>query len=271
MQAEREEMNQQDRRVVKAVAESQQQQQPQKCPRCESLNTKFCYYNNYSLSQPRYFCKTCRRYWTQGGTLRNVPVGGGCRKGKRAKTSASGENSRSQPPPTPPQPSQQAHQILTNPPAIISSGALPSQYYPAGSGYLSSLVAIRSLSQSQPFDQALDAGSDDQLGGNNSSSNMRLLQGFNAISSFGSQQQRQIQQPSDQTQFYHQMASHSSSSPHEWAQSFMNSSGAAAATSESALWSIGSNTNAAGANTATAGSSFNPNQWPDLPGYGPPP
>lgn len=25
-----------------------------KCPRCDSTNTKFCYYNNYSLSQPRY-------------------------------------------------------------------------------------------------------------------------------------------------------------------------------------------------------------------------
>ncbi|KAK6118813.1 hypothetical protein DH2020_047448 [Rehmannia glutinosa] len=42
------------------------------CPRCASSNTKFCYYNNYSLSQPRYFCKGCRRYWTKGGSLRNV-------------------------------------------------------------------------------------------------------------------------------------------------------------------------------------------------------
>jgi hypothetical protein len=55
------------------------------CPRCQSLNTKFCYYNNYSLTQPRHFCKSCRRYWTAGGTLRNVPVGGGCRKNKRSK------------------------------------------------------------------------------------------------------------------------------------------------------------------------------------------
>ncbi|KAJ6676673.1 DOF ZINC FINGER PROTEIN DOF1.4-RELATED [Salix viminalis] len=54
-----------------------------KCPRCDSAHTKFCYYNNYSLSQPRYFCKTCRRYWTKGGTLRNIPVGGGCRKNKK--------------------------------------------------------------------------------------------------------------------------------------------------------------------------------------------
>ncbi|KAM7257139.1 hypothetical protein ACFE04_012880 [Oxalis oulophora] len=58
------------------------------CPRCASANTKFCYYNNYSLSQPRYFCKGCRRYWTKGGSLRNVPVGGGCRKSRRSKSSS---------------------------------------------------------------------------------------------------------------------------------------------------------------------------------------
>ncbi|XP_042042499.1 dof zinc finger protein DOF5.6-like isoform X2 [Salvia splendens] len=60
-----------------------QHEQSLKCPRCDSTHTKFCYYNNYSLSQPRYFCKTCRRYWTKGGTLRNIPVGGGCRKTKK--------------------------------------------------------------------------------------------------------------------------------------------------------------------------------------------
>ncbi|KAG0604087.1 hypothetical protein M758_10G143700 [Ceratodon purpureus] len=50
------------------------------CPRCQSMNTKFCYYNNYSVNQPRHFCRNCQRYWTVGGTLRNVPVGGGSRK-----------------------------------------------------------------------------------------------------------------------------------------------------------------------------------------------
>ncbi|PUZ72191.1 hypothetical protein GQ55_2G373700 [Panicum hallii var. hallii] len=59
-----------------------------RCPRCDSANTKFCYYNNYSLSQPRHFCKACKRYWTRGGTLRNVPVGGGCRKNKRSRSSS---------------------------------------------------------------------------------------------------------------------------------------------------------------------------------------
>ncbi|CAL9237185.1 unnamed protein product [Arabidopsis halleri] len=57
------------------------------CPRCNSTNTKFCYYNNYSLTQPRYFCKGCRRYWTEGGSLRNVPVGGSSRKNKRSSSS----------------------------------------------------------------------------------------------------------------------------------------------------------------------------------------
>ncbi|CAL5335293.1 unnamed protein product [Camellia sinensis] len=63
-----------------------------KCPRCESTNTKFCYFNNYSLTQPRHFCKTCRRYWTRGGALRSVPVGSGCRRNKRSKGSNSSKS-----------------------------------------------------------------------------------------------------------------------------------------------------------------------------------
>ncbi|XP_073024752.1 dof zinc finger protein DOF4.6-like isoform X1 [Primulina eburnea] len=63
-----------------------QKDQALNCPRCHSTNTKFCYYNNYSLTQPRYFCKSCRRYWTEGGTLRNVPVGGGSRKNKKSNS-----------------------------------------------------------------------------------------------------------------------------------------------------------------------------------------
>ncbi|XVE86889.1 hypothetical protein DITRI_Ditri18aG0071700 [Diplodiscus trichospermus] len=67
-------------------ASARPQEQSLKCPRCDSPNTKFCYYNNYSLTQPRHFCKTCRRYWTKGGALRNVPIGGGCRKNKKIKS-----------------------------------------------------------------------------------------------------------------------------------------------------------------------------------------
>ncbi|KAK8950076.1 Dof zinc finger protein DOF3.6 [Platanthera guangdongensis] len=71
------------------VAKIPQPEPALKCPRCDSTNTKFCYFNNYSLSQPRHFCKTCRRYWTRGGALRNVPVGGGCRRNKRSKAGSS--------------------------------------------------------------------------------------------------------------------------------------------------------------------------------------
>ncbi|XVE83764.1 hypothetical protein DITRI_Ditri16bG0112800 [Diplodiscus trichospermus] len=54
------------------------------CPRCNSMDTKFCYYNNYNVNQPRHFCKNCQRYWTAGGTIRNVPVGAGRRKNKNS-------------------------------------------------------------------------------------------------------------------------------------------------------------------------------------------
>ncbi|PIN18830.1 hypothetical protein CDL12_08497 [Handroanthus impetiginosus] len=52
------------------------------CPRCKSMETKFCYFNNYNVNQPRHFCNGCQRYWTAGGALRNVPVGAGRRKNK---------------------------------------------------------------------------------------------------------------------------------------------------------------------------------------------
>ena len=83
------------------VKQQQPPQEPLRCPRCDSSNTKFCYYNNYSLSQPRYFCKACKRYWTRGGTLRNVPVGGGCRKNKRLKRSTTTATTHSSSSPAP--------------------------------------------------------------------------------------------------------------------------------------------------------------------------
>jgi hypothetical protein len=72
------------------MKKNQQTQQSEvvNCPRCDSTNTKFCYYNNYNKSQPRHFCRACKRHWTKGGTLRNVPVGG-VRKNKKVKKSTS--------------------------------------------------------------------------------------------------------------------------------------------------------------------------------------
>ncbi|XP_057727309.1 dof zinc finger protein DOF3.7-like isoform X2 [Arachis stenosperma] len=86
------------------------------CPRCNSTNTKFCYYNNYSLTQPRYFCKTCRRYWTEGGSLRNVPVGGGSRKNKIKINTNNNSSSSSSTTSTPSSNSKVlVHQDLLNP------------------------------------------------------------------------------------------------------------------------------------------------------------
>ncbi|GAB2301165.1 hypothetical protein Dimus_035198 [Dionaea muscipula] len=76
---------------MKRRNQQQQQSDPLKCPRCDSMKTKFCYYNNYNKSQPRHFCKDCKRHWTNGGTLRDVPIGGGGSKKnykrRRLKTS----------------------------------------------------------------------------------------------------------------------------------------------------------------------------------------
>ncbi|KAG6423671.1 hypothetical protein SASPL_114073 [Salvia splendens] len=67
------------------------------CPRCGSTNTKFCYYNNYNKSQPRHFCKACKRHWTKGGTLRNIPAGRRSRK-KRPSASAAAAAAAAAPP-----------------------------------------------------------------------------------------------------------------------------------------------------------------------------
>ncbi|KAM6546995.1 hypothetical protein CsatB_027731 [Cannabis sativa] len=69
------------------------------CPRCKSMETKFCYFNNYNVNQPRHFCKNCQRYWTAGGSMRNVPIGAGRRKNKHLASQfrqimASGEGAR---------------------------------------------------------------------------------------------------------------------------------------------------------------------------------
>ncbi|KAL0287534.1 UNVERIFIED_CONTAM: Dof zinc finger protein DOF3.4 [Sesamum angustifolium] len=90
------------------------------CPRCDSTNTKFCYYNNYNLSQPRHFCRSCRRYWTRGGALRNVPIGGGSRKAsssnKRQHNDVTGQTRR-------------LDRVASNPGSGLCSGSI--QGFPA--------------------------------------------------------------------------------------------------------------------------------------------
>ncbi|CAL4902283.1 unnamed protein product [Urochloa decumbens] len=80
------------------------------CPRCRSRDTKFCYFNNYNVNQPRHFCRACHRYWTAGGAIRNVPVGSGRRKNRPVL-----------PPPPPPLPhADQASSESGSPPAVFA-------------------------------------------------------------------------------------------------------------------------------------------------------
>ena len=58
-----------------------------KCPRCDSEETKFCYFNNSKSSQPRYRCKNCNRFWTHGGKLRDIPSNAAERRAERARDS----------------------------------------------------------------------------------------------------------------------------------------------------------------------------------------
>ena len=60
------------------------------CPRCHPRDQVFL--TTTTTSSSRYFCRGCRRYWTAGGMLRNVPVGAGRRKNKNGVANGAGED-----------------------------------------------------------------------------------------------------------------------------------------------------------------------------------
>ncbi|KAL6219589.1 hypothetical protein ACLB2K_007348 [Fragaria x ananassa] len=202
--------NNQDGKVNEQQQHGQQQHhEPQKCP---------------------------RRYWTQGGTLRNVPVGGGCRKGKRAKTMSSTSSSRS----VFIQPHQQA----------------------------------QDHHQSQNITH-LGGSSQLGLGGG-ASNNLGLLHGFNAIPSYGQRHmQSQLFRSNTEPSTLFPSKDHrgmllqptrSSGVMTDWPESFNSKSHASAtnvavSTGQNSLWSttIGNNTGA----TSSADPSINSTQWSD--------
>ncbi|KAL5751442.1 hypothetical protein ACOSP7_026045 [Xanthoceras sorbifolium] len=149
-----------------------QNHQALKCPRCDSLNTKFCYYNNYNLSQPRHFCKNCRRYWTKGGVLRNVPVGGGCRKTKRSSkpkpSSDSVGQTQTQTQTTPPQlqppPTQRESKTNSHSSSESSSLTVTNTNVETVSGHSSSSVSnVLSFNENKFFGQG-GSGDNDNPG-----------------------------------------------------------------------------------------------------------
>ncbi|OIV89529.1 hypothetical protein TanjilG_20302 [Lupinus angustifolius] len=261
-------------------------QQPLQCPRCNSMNTKFCYYNNYNVAQPRHYCKTCRRYWTEGGTLRNIPIGGRCHKKKYAENSSS---SRSQKPHS----SQQNVVVQTHQPNLTTMMKArdpcllmdPSTrpFYQGGCGYLSSLPTIHSMNQSHStrYDQSFNVGGD--LSG--STTNIGMESGFN-VGSLSSQRhiyqmggrereehmpQQGLTIPSSIATIHNSVPSHT-----DWPWSFINNDDNR--NYDASLWSnIGNNiiTSINGnidTNANVVGSSpLMQNQWSNFPGYGLPP
>ncbi|KAG5010627.1 hypothetical protein JHK87_019142 [Glycine soja] len=249
------EKGREERRQVQRAATQQPPQQHQKCPRCGSMNTKFCYFNNYSLSQPRHFCKTCKRYWTHGGTFRNIPVGGGSRKVKRGKTNSSSFSSSSSSSSNLLTQPQQNLLMRPSPPLITTMVQSTSPYYhlAGGSGYLSSLATLHSLNNntSQPFNQYLKVGGD--FAG---SSNSPLVSGFNAAYSLPPRfpQQQSILINNVSTSTNHR-----------------------ASISDASLWSAATvNTTSIGGNSDQnnvvkgGSSSLVPSHWLHRPGFGPP-
>ncbi|KAM7489218.1 hypothetical protein LguiB_026702 [Lonicera macranthoides] len=220
---------------------SPREQKPphRKCPRCESKNTKFLYYNNYSHSQPRYFCKECRRSWTQGGTLRHVPVGGNHRKGKPTKplpsSQSNGYDSHSQS--SPPQILQvpQNGNVTNKEFANLGMVATNPIYSGIKEGYLSCLTATQGLHYPLINRQFCCIGT----------SNYGILEGFNNhVANFRPQEQMLHQENEEVYQMGDEMGN--------WIDSLINNG----------LGSIGSGSD---------GSGLDPSQWAnDLNGYRPP-
>ncbi|KAE9596882.1 hypothetical protein Lal_00007645 [Lupinus albus] len=172
----------------------QKPQASQRCPRCDSLDTRFCYYNNYKSTQPRYFCRNCKRYWTLGGTLRNIPIACNISKEKRTKNPSTYRLHQSTLPPslhevvvqTQHQHPQEAAlktqlaNIKTMEKARNSSHMMAppmSHFYQGGHENLSSIGTIHSMRPSQPH--TLDQSSGVGVSVDGSSSNSLAYQGGN--------------------------------------------------------------------------------------------
>ncbi|XP_011086053.1 dof zinc finger protein DOF2.2-like [Sesamum indicum] len=244
---------------------------PRKCPRCDSSNTKFCYYNNYSLSQPRYYCKTCRRYWTHGGTLRNVPVGGGCRKIKRSRTSSSSfsssEIARTQCS-SPALPSQNltgmiSGQVVRPVPRVIPT---------AGNSFYTGRACLPSLGTMQSLPGEINQRASVNLdGGNNQfGANMALLQGL----SFQTLRPQTANQFQPQAHYFPSQQSLVPPRPplSSWTQSLINPGASSSSSANSSIWSSATGCNIADGSNQAAGSSFSTGQWADNhhPGFNPP-
>ncbi|KAL5542867.1 hypothetical protein UlMin_010577 [Ulmus minor] len=87
----------QDPATFQSIKPQFPEQEQLKCPRCESTNTKFCYYNNYNLFQPHHFCKNLR---SQKNTKRSSNPKQSSSSLATSNSSSATHNSDPQPEPT---------------------------------------------------------------------------------------------------------------------------------------------------------------------------
>nr|XP_017224984.1 PREDICTED: dof zinc finger protein DOF4.6-like [Daucus carota subsp. sativus] len=81
------------------VNPSSEMEQNLRCPRCDSEETKFAYFNNNKTSQPRYRCNNCKKLWTNGGKVRDLSSNGEERRVNRSRDSSPPIVSSAPPPP----------------------------------------------------------------------------------------------------------------------------------------------------------------------------
>ncbi|XP_019173593.1 PREDICTED: dof zinc finger protein DOF4.5-like [Ipomoea nil] len=115
---------------------------PRQFPRCHSNDTKFCYFNNYNINQPRYYCRTCKRHWTHGGIQRDIPIGGKPHWGRKFTNRY--ENKRVQTSPPQLQPSRPPANVapVTFGPLMIPPTVTP---YRVENGYLNMVNPVRTI------------------------------------------------------------------------------------------------------------------------------
>ncbi|KAF5204099.1 hypothetical protein FRX31_006311 [Thalictrum thalictroides] len=89
-----------DQQDMQAMEDRQQQQHqvevqthpPRQCPRCNSWETMFGYYNIFGDNQPRYRCKRCSLYWIHGEVPSNISVGGKRKNNQHSEAASTSTN-----------------------------------------------------------------------------------------------------------------------------------------------------------------------------------
>ncbi|PWA53580.1 hypothetical protein CTI12_AA425840 [Artemisia annua] len=78
--------------------------------------------HHFTATATRHLCRSCRRHWTHGGVLRNIPVGGGSRKNTKRKKPMNPTTTSGYCDTTFALPEYQEYQSLLPPPPVDDAG-----------------------------------------------------------------------------------------------------------------------------------------------------